>query len=154
MSDTRVAETTKSGKNTSIQDVGKLKILWSYYTIVAAYASKNDTLYVTDKRWSAATTRHINKFRNEMQAESEESLDQFDLEARVHAYIASVRKKQTRKNKKDNETFEDIFEERGTVEEIEQAAQRATTSKQHVRKIKVPIDVPVMFVMGDEEDDD
>lgn len=155
MVDNRVHETEKTGKNTAIRTVGRIKILVSYYTNVAAYDTKEDRLYVTEERWSDATKRHINKFRTEVDAEEEIELSQFDLEHRISAYVTAIYKKRLKQEGIEERTFEETFEERGAAEEmINKATKRAGTSKKRVKKINVPLDIPVMFVLADDEEDD
>lgn len=152
--DTRVQETEKTGKSTAVRKAGRLHILYSYYTEVAAHDVKEDVIYVSDANWSPTTKRHINKFLADTSPSKTEELDQFEFEFRVHTYLADRGKRRAQKAAKADDEFDTAFDP--TDEAIGRAVDRASTTKNRVKKIKVPIDIPVMFVIdaSDEDDED
>ena len=56
---------------------GPYVFLLSYKTVVAYYRIKTRTYYVTDEKFSATTTRHINSFvsNNKKEIVSQESIE-------------------------------------------------------------------------------
>lgn len=150
--DTRVQETEKTGKSTAVRRAGRLHILYSYFTEVAAHDVREDVVYVSDLFWSQATKRHIEKFIADTSPKKVVELNQFEFECRVHTYLADRAKRRAQKAAKAEDEFDTTFDP--TDEAIGKAVDRASTAKKRVKKIKVPIDIPVMFVIDASDDDE
>ena len=69
-----------TGKNTTEINLHNMTLLLSYNTPVAWFDGSVNILWVTEKKWSKTTSKHINKFKEKFHAITSFQATQDDLD--------------------------------------------------------------------------
>jgi predicted RNA-binding Zn-ribbon protein involved in translation (DUF1610 family) len=77
------AQLATLGANKTALIFDNLTVYFSYATPVAVYKPREGTIFVTAKKWSPTTSKHINQFIADSEAENTERVPQADLDKMV-----------------------------------------------------------------------